>query len=76
MHGLSRTQLDAQLREWTAAFESGKQQIEKLTREIEQLQQRLLTLDGAIQACNLLAQKMESTPVTGEIVDDATLTPV
>lgn len=76
MNGLTRSQLDTQLREWTTAFESGKQQIEKLTREIEVLQQRLLTLDGAIQACNLLVQKMESTPVTGEVVDDAVITPV
>lgn len=76
MNGLSRAQLDTQLREWTTAFESGKQQIEKLTREIEVLQQRLLTLDGAIQACNLLTQKIESTPISGEVLDDSMITHV
>jgi prefoldin subunit 5 len=70
MNGLSQAQVDAQRREWTAEFDAGKQQIERLTREIEQLQQRLLALNGAIQACNLFSQQLESTPVSGEILDE------
>jgi len=76
MNGLSRTQLEAQHREWLMAYEAGKQQIGRLTEEIELLQQRLLTLNGAIQACTFLTQKIESTPINGEIVDDTEIAPI
>lgn len=59
MSALSKEQLESQKAEWTAAADSTRQRLEELSREGAKLQQQLIALDGAIQGCDVLLQKLE-----------------
>lgn len=48
--------------EWKAAVETSRKELERLGQETFKLQQQIVALDGAIQACEVLLKEPTTDP--------------
>lgn len=64
VNGLKQNDVEDQKKVWMTGLTEVRQKIASLNEELAQLQRQALALEGAVQACDVFSQKIQSSSPT------------